>query len=371
MCWVRAMTPTTEAAERRGSLANRITNALLTALGIIVIVFSFYLVGKSFSEPWPGTWPFVFGFAVTAFTILVLARISLITALLCNLTFYLFISDGFIEKQQLGCAAFVVALILAFVITGTRQVIRDYKAAVAEEEGDKAALETGSISINELRDAKGLPPIEHLTIVPELDKPERIAVGLYGYAGAGKDTAAEYLVDEHGFTRVSFADKIREFALAVDDHVPVIVPGLGDEPDQQTWMRLSEFLESQGHDWTEAKKNLEVRRMLQRLGTEGGRFVLGENVWVDAALADLPPGNLVFTDMRFPNEYEAIVHRLKGIAVRINRPGVAPVNAHASDSSLDDHLFHANITNAGTPEELGFTLAKFVGAFTGEPSLLA
>jgi hypothetical protein len=195
-----------------------------------------------------------------------------------------------------------------------------------------------------------------------LESPDRIIVGLSGYAGAGKDTAADALI-EKGFTRVSFADKLREVALAINPLVPVVVPGIAGAEDRHTYMRLDNYVDL--HGWTEAKKNLEVRGLLQRLGTEAGRKILGENVWVDAVMNDLPEGNLVFTDMRFPNEYDAIVNA-GGIAVRIQRPGVTAVNAHPSETALDDHLFHAVIANSATPEHLGVLLLRFMQAHTGD-----
>ena len=36
-------------------------------------------------------------------------------------------------------------------------------------------------------------------------------IGLTGYAQSGKDTVAKILVENYGFTRIAFADKIREF----------------------------------------------------------------------------------------------------------------------------------------------------------------
>jgi cytidylate kinase len=36
-------------------------------------------------------------------------------------------------------------------------------------------------------------------------------IGLTGYAQSGKDTVAKILVENYGYTRVAFADKIREF----------------------------------------------------------------------------------------------------------------------------------------------------------------
>ena len=41
-------------------------------------------------------------------------------------------------------------------------------------------------------------------------------IGISGYATAGKDTIGEILVENHGFRRIAFADKLREVLLALN-----------------------------------------------------------------------------------------------------------------------------------------------------------
>lgn len=177
------------------------------------------------------------------------------------------------------------------------------------------------------------------------EKREHPIVGLSGYAGAGKDTAALGLIYGLDYTRVSFADKIRESLLALNPWVPVDHPLL---PNGHDFMRVSEFLMLCDGDWTVAKRNDEVRDLLQRMGTDAGRKVLGDNVWVDAVMRDLPAGPVVFTDCRFPNEAEAI-KAAGGHVVRITRPGVDAVNAHVSETALDGYDFDAVLINDETP----------------------
>jgi hypothetical protein len=167
----------------------------------------------------------------------------------------------------------------------------------------------------------------------------RKIIGLAGYAGAGKDTAAAALTSDEArnYTRVSFADKLREFALAVDPLIPIT-------EGSAVHMRLSEFLADLGGDWTRAKQNPEVRGLLQRIGTDAGRNVLGVDVWVDAALASLPDSNVIFTDCRFPNEAAAIA-KAGGFVVRVQRSGVGPVNDHPSEVALDDWDYDAYVLN--------------------------
>jgi hypothetical protein len=168
-------------------------------------------------------------------------------------------------------------------------------------------------------------------------------IGLSGYAQTGKDTVAEHLVNHYGFTRIAFADPIREALYALD-------PPLNDYPGLPG-VRLAWIVDKSG--WESVKQDsLEVRRMLQRLGTEVARNQWGDGFWVDLAMAKANKlDNVVITDVRFPNEYNAIAES-GGQVWRVNKPGVFAVNAHASETALDGHTFDWNIPNYGTREDL-------------------
>lgn len=180
-----------------------------------------------------------------------------------------------------------------------------------------------------------------------------IVVGLAGYARAGKDTAGAYLVEHYGFQRVSFADPLRAVLLATDPLVPVRGPGPHARCAGPTkTVRLSKLVAEKG--WEGAKTEwpehpASVRQLLQRLGTEGGRNVIDQDVWVNAALRKLKPaGAYVFTDVRFPNEADAIA-RL-GKTVRVLRPGTGPVNDHPSERALDGFPFDYQLYATTVPE---------------------
>ena len=168
-------------------------------------------------------------------------------------------------------------------------------------------------------------------------------IGLSGYAQTGKDTIAEHLVEHYGFTRIAFADPIRQALYALDPMIPDY-PALGG-------IRLSWIVDKSG--WENVKKESpEVRRMLQRLGTEVARNRWGDDFWVDLAMAKANRlDNVVITDVRYPNEYDAIV-KAGGQVWRVEKPGVSAVNAHASETALDGHTFDWNIPNYGTREDL-------------------
>lgn len=117
--------------------------------------------------------------------------------------------------------------------------------------------------------------------------PRPFVVGLSGVAGSGKDTAAAYLVAEHGFTRVAFADALRKVLYHTDPKVRRLVDAIG---------------------WDDAKHHpgAYVRERLQWLGV-AMREHADPDIWVNVVLRKLDPdGRYVLPDCRFPNEMDAI-----------------------------------------------------------------
>jgi hypothetical protein len=157
-------------------------------------------------------------------------------------------------------------------------------------------------------------------------------IGLSGYAQSGKDTAAD-VMKEFGYERVAFADVLRSAVYALN---PLMPDG----------RRVQDIVDEMG--WDSAKVNFtEIRTLLQKMGTEVGRNLLGENVWVDTALNGLDPnGKYVVTDCRFPNEAAAIRDR-GGIVIRVARAGVKRANDHPSETSLDNYDFDDILVNDG------------------------
>ncbi|MGW0626192.1 deoxynucleotide monophosphate kinase family protein [Streptomyces sp. NPDC002758] len=183
-------------------------------------------------------------------------------------------------------------------------------------------------------------PVDDDTEIVESWLPQYI--GLHGFAGAGKDTVAEIL-GQYGYTRVAFADVLREALYVLN---PIII---FDEYGYE--LRVKDLVDTLG--WDEAKRQYEeIRRMLQVLGTEVGREMIDQNVWVDSVFKKLEEDKkYVFTDVRFTNEHHAIDSRL-GTLIRIARPGVGPINDHKSDKGLPPEWFDATIVNDGTVEDL-------------------
>ena len=148
-------------------------------------------------------------------------------------------------------------------------------------------------------------------------------IGLAGKAGTGKNHLARQLLAPLGFREAALADEIKTRGVAL---------GVGT------------------YDEMFHAKPEHVRDWLQQEGTERGREQYGVDVWVNAMMARLTRveetwglGTLAVTDVRFPNEVEAIQAH-GGRVFRIEAPERAAASAipdalraHVSETALDDY----------------------------------
>lgn len=175
-------------------------------------------------------------------------------------------------------------------------------------------------------------------------------IGLAGYAQSGKDTVAEHLIKNYGYRRVAFADQLRQALYNLNPLVTIA--DMVNVPLQSA---------VDGLGWESVKLDSpDVRRLLQRMGTEVGRQMWGEDFWVKQAMKNVSKfDNVVFTDVRYPNENKAIINS-GGTVWRIERPGIGPVNNHASETAMDSINVNKTIVNNSTKEDLYATIDYFM-----------
>jgi hypothetical protein len=175
-----------------------------------------------------------------------------------------------------------------------------------------------------------------------------LLIGLGYKARQGKSTAALAMLEACplGDARlVAFADALRaEVAKATRqmDGVPNLIESFklaGIMPD---WVHAEEYPQKQ-------------RTLLQWWGTEYRRSK-DPDYWVKRlfeSLDKLKPDTAIITDVRFPNEVEAI-HAAGGYAVKVVRLGEPDVKvpAHASESVLDGYDGWDYTLEAATLSEL-------------------
>jgi len=152
-------------------------------------------------------------------------------------------------------------------------------------------------------------------------------IAFSGLAGSGKSTAAKYLVKKHGFIRVRFANTMKKMVAAM----------LEDAGHS-----AREILEAVDGDKKEipffALGGRTPRYVLQTLGTEWGRKLLGETIWVNITKSKIERilsegGKVVVDDVRFQNEAD-IIGELGGETYRIIRTLTASVSEESHQSEM-------------------------------------
>jgi len=230
-------------------------------------------------------------------------------------------------------------------------------------------------------------------------------IGINGYAGSGKDTVGTiiqylqadtniplkgvlkktphhiwWLEERSGWEIKKWAGKLKDIASLLTG---IPVESFEDQEFKTTLL---------GPEWGTVTFNplnaipvfsdiqfnhlISVREFLQKLGTDAIRDGLHTNAWVNALMSDYKKDlsecgtskkgtvvkcskypNWIITDTRFPNEAQAIKDK-GGLVIRVDRPGVKPINDHPSEIGLDDWKFDYVINNDGTLKDLTKKIKK-------------
>lgn len=239
-------------------------------------------------------------------------------------------------------------------------------------------------------------------------------IGINGYIGSGKDTIGAIIQEltrpplegDKGYKNMEgdivpllkgtsnfeikkFAEKLKQIASMLTG---IPREKFEDQEFKKTFLskewnyqiakpRTSVYQKNK--EWEE--KQMTVRELLQKLGTEAIRDGLHTNAWVNALFADYKPTmtysfgvidfseakegkmqeigepykvypNWIITDVRFPNEAQAIKDK-GGVIIRVDRkvdevPYQTLEQRHPSETSLDDWRFDYYISNNGTLDRL-------------------
>ena len=125
-------------------------------------------------------------------------------------------------------------------------------------------------------------------------------IGICGLIGSGKGTVADILV-EQGFTKVSFADKLKDGVATIFGWDRALLEG--DTDESRSWREQTDNF------WTqETGRTITPRVVLQEFGTECMREGFDNGVWVSLLKKYLldNPGYYVVPDVRFRNEQNMI-----------------------------------------------------------------
>lgn len=211
---------------------------------------------------------------------------------------------------------------------------------------------------------------------------KKLLIGIAGFARSGKDTSAEFIINEGLVSRnQAFAKPLKMIVNAlfgwddrhaygdlkeVDCDVQVTPMQYADfltawcqyglnkymDPNYAYRHRLWKLFELKidrpdpsGQSVTYGR--ISPRKAYQLFGTEFGRKTLSDTLWVDIA----PTENVVIPDVRFPNEAKWVKDN-GGLLIRINRANVKPVNPHESEKYIPTLNVDVDIFNNFSLEHL-------------------
>jgi hypothetical protein len=216
-----------------------------------------------------------------------------------------------------------------------------------------------------------------------------IIIGITGKKFHGKDTVADCLVTNYSFTKMAFADPLKEVCKTLFGFSDAQLYGKEKETKDPKWKitprKAFQFI------GTDLIRNM-MYRLIPGIGKDFWVYCLmhkidlikesteltsdkpsdessDESVKTDkskacAADAALPPSpvesskkskNIVISDVRFKNEAISILRR-GGIIIKILRPDFDEEDEHESESQIDDIKPNFTIINNGTKEELAFKI---------------
>jgi hypothetical protein len=171
-------------------------------------------------------------------------------------------------------------------------------------------------------------------------------IGITGRAGAGKDTVADYLVNMLGYTKYPLSAPMKKI---LNDRFCWTDANWADREWKEAPLRAAGSL-----DVDFGVNCFSPRSWAQWLGTEVGRAIGGEDVWVNMvkrAWANDGHGFAVVPDIRYDNEARALKSQ-GAVILRVLRPDVGNVLAHSSEKGISDYLVDANVPNTLTVNSL-------------------
>lgn len=211
-----------------------------------------------------------------------------------------------------------------------------------------------------------------------------LIIGFGGALAAGKDTVAKALGEvleettDTPYAVIGMSDVLRDAIYVLN---PIIKDPFENPSDEEIGLfnrvrwklqdnsyvhyrdlmqALIDSLGTYEEAYTCAKRRPEVRGFLQRLGTEVGRDLLYQDVWVDVVAARAEKlaqtRNVLITGIRFPNEVE-MMKKLSGVSVYVTRKNHKSSSTHSSELSVSEDDFDIVVQNDGTLENVKRSIA--------------
>lgn len=165
-------------------------------------------------------------------------------------------------------------------------------------------------------------------------------IGISGKKFSGKSTIATLLHNATGYEVVSFADKLKD--------ITCILSGCTRKDLEDYEFKEKRCVPPYLVPYCGNAEKPTFRAFLQHFGSEVMRGV-NDSIWIDSTLLNCDE-NAIISDVRFPNEADAIRKR-GGIIIKVERDTHSK-DSHSSETSIDDIKGDYVIWNDTTLENL-------------------
>ena len=172
-----------------------------------------------------------------------------------------------------------------------------------------------------------------------------MVIGIVGRKRHGKDTIADYLVNNLDYEKYSFANPLKRGAMEMFGFTEEQVFGdLKDEIDPLWGCKPREVLQVLGTELLQ----FDIQKYLPAFQN------IGRLIWVRNFMRfyeNNPDKNIVIADVRFKHEAKTI-QNLGGKVIKIVRPGMPDGDFHASEVEIDEIDYDQLIINDSNLAEL-------------------
>lgn len=184
-------------------------------------------------------------------------------------------------------------------------------------------------------------------------------LGITGLIGSGKGTVSDILVENYNFTKISFADALKDAVSIMFGWSRELLEG--DTEESRIWREQPDLFWSR-----EMERTITPRIVLQQVATEAMRNNFFDGIWVTIVkkkILENVETKWVIPDVRFPNEIK-MIKDIGGQVWRIKRgqdpnwfeiyrkTGIEPLDVHQSEWKWALTDFDQEIENNETILEL-------------------